>query len=222
MLSPRVKDIKGKRFGRLLVLRYLYLKRGKAYWLCLCDCGNKVIVDGGHLKSGHTKSCGCLNIDKIRERSRAKLKGQRFGRLVVIKFSHVKNGRTYWKCKCDCGNIAIVVANKLKSGHIKSCGCLRRETMSKRIGRANPNWKNSATSKNQLIRNSIKYKNWRDKVFERDNYTCQMCGKRGGKLQAHHKFPFSKFPMLRFEVRNGITLCEECHNRIKWEEIHFK
>jgi 5-methylcytosine-specific restriction endonuclease McrA len=88
-----------------------------------------------------------------------------------------------------------------------------------RTGKNNPSWKGGVTPENHLIRSSADYKNWRTKVFEKDNWTCQMCGKRGGRLEAHHKFPFSKFPRLRFKGANGITLCERCHNEIKWEEI---
>lgn len=50
--------------------------------------------------------------------------GKRFGKLVVIKFSHTnKNYRSYWECKCDCGNIKIISRHSLISGRSKSCGC---------------------------------------------------------------------------------------------------
>jgi len=65
-------------------------------------------------------------------------------------------------------------------------------------------------SLNQKERRSKKYKKWRTKVFERDNYTCWRC-KSKGYLEAHHWFSFAKYPQLRFNVDNGITLCEECH-----------
>lgn len=53
------KDITGQKFGRLTAVKYL----GKSRWLCKCDCGNLTEVARGHLKTGHTKSCGCLQRD---------------------------------------------------------------------------------------------------------------------------------------------------------------
>lgn len=55
------KDLTGLKFGRLTVLRrYGTDKYRKIYWECKCKCGNTVIVRGNALKSGNTKSCGCL------------------------------------------------------------------------------------------------------------------------------------------------------------------
>lgn len=52
----------GHKFGKLTVLsRQFKNKRGQAHWLCKCKCGNEKIIAGHHLRSGHTKSCGCLN-----------------------------------------------------------------------------------------------------------------------------------------------------------------
>ncbi len=54
---------------------------------------------------------------------------------------------------------------------------------------------------------------WRTAVFKRDDYTCQDCGERGGDLEAHHIFWWSKFPLFRFLVWNGKTLCVKCHKK---------
>lgn len=67
------------------------------------------------------------------------------------------------------------------------------------------------TSERKLARNSVKYKDWRDAVYERDDYTCQKCHIRGGALHPHHIESFAKFPALRYDIRNGITLCTIHH-----------
>jgi len=74
----------------------------------------------------------------------------------------------------------------------------------------NPNWKGGITPINKLLRRSLEYKQWRKKVFIRDNYQCQVCEKRG-VLHPHHLKPFAGFPLLRFVMSNGITLCPPCH-----------
>lgn len=74
-----------------------------------------------------------------------------------------------------------------------------------------PFWKGGITKENLAIRNSFEYKLWREAVFERDDYTCVFCKKRGYKLNADHIKPFSLFPELRFAIDNGRTLCVPCH-----------
>lgn len=83
-----------------------------------------------------------------------------------------------------------------------------------------PNWKGGITTINKVIRHSIEFRNWRISVFERDNYTCRDCGKRGnGELNAHHIKSFAYYPELRFEINNGKTLCIDCHNVTKQKEF---
>lgn len=73
-----LKDERGKRYGRLEVVdRFDITKRPDymvsttgAYWLCRCDCGRETIAYGGNLRSGKTKSCGCLRVEVTGERSR--------------------------------------------------------------------------------------------------------------------------------------------------------
>lgn len=71
---------------------------------------------------------------------------------------------------------------------------------------------------NRDHRHSPEYREWRTKVFTRDNFTCAICNQVGGKLNAHHIKPFRDFEELRYDVNNGITLCEKCHKRVHKEK----
>lgn len=79
-------------------------------------------------------------------------------------------------------------------------------------GANNHNWKGGITTENNRIRSSMEYKEWRKAVFERDNYTCQHCFKRGSiTLHADHIKQFAYYTELRLDVSNGRTLCKDCH-----------
>lgn len=86
------------------------------------------------------------------------------------------------------------------------------------MGKNHWNWQEGKTNETMKIRNSFEYKEWRRKVFERDDYRCFDCGARGGEgkkviLHADHIYPFSLFPRLRFMLENGQTRCVDCHRK---------
>lgn len=70
-------------------------------------------------------------------------------------------------------------------------------------------------------RNMPEYIAWRAAVYQRDEYACQECGDASGKLNAHHIKPWASHTELRFDVSNGITLCEDCHAK-KHPHLRFK
>lgn len=61
------------------------------------------------------------------------LKGQEFELLTVQSVSRRNNGQLYWKCLCKCGNLCEAVANALKRGKKKSCGCLKKQVASAQL-----------------------------------------------------------------------------------------
>lgn len=66
--TGNIIDLKGQKFGRYLVLEFKELdKWGMAKWFCRCDCGNERLVGSNDLRSGHSKSCGCLRVQNIRK-----------------------------------------------------------------------------------------------------------------------------------------------------------
>lgn len=85
-------------------------------------------------------------------------------------------------------------------------------------GDKNPNWKGGTYgSERHKLMGRIEYINWRKSVFERDNYTCQFCNIRGGKLEADHIIPYSVDKSKALDINNGRTLCKSCHkNTDSW------
>lgn len=60
----KMVDMTGKKFGQLTVVKFSHTKNKKAYWECTCDCGSTCVKSGQDVRRGHTKSCGCLIVDK--------------------------------------------------------------------------------------------------------------------------------------------------------------
>ncbi len=149
-------------------------------------------------------------------------------------------------------DVVLMYENGMSSYEIARCfGCsdvtvgkiLKEGGVEVRDGRGenSHNWKGGVSGLHNMIRQSTRYGEWRTIVFERDNYTCQISGIRGGRLEAHHcNVPFrtllqnflSQHPDLDpmkdtdslsrladdfepfWDISNGITLSRCEHNRI--------
>ena len=119
------ENIIGQRFNRLVVIEDdgTRSSKGEIKWLCQCDCGNLYHALGDSLRNGRTKSCGCLNDDKRRERFKD-LSGTETDNFKIIDRAYSKNQRVWWNCICKhCGQSVILNSNLI--GHQTSCGCRR-------------------------------------------------------------------------------------------------
>lgn len=146
-----MKNLTGLTFGRLKVTGFNRKEKYKFYWNCSCSCGREKIVDGSKLKSGHTRSCGCLKKDSSKGRIKRDIKiikkesiGKIYGKLKIIDIFR-KNGVIRAKCQCSCGNESESVLSNIIAGHTRSCGCNRGASLIKyakeNAGEKNKSWK---------------------------------------------------------------------------------
>lgn len=171
----------------------------------------KLIVNGHH----YCRPCALkIKLSKTLEI------GKKYGRLTVLNPSDT-GGKSI--CKCECGIIKEYDNYSLSSGSTRSCGCLKKENFKnvpKPVGEQHGNWKGGISSDRQRVMSTKKYKDWRNNVFERDNYTCVKCGQIGGTLNAHHIENYADCKEKRMELDNGITLCKNCH--VEFHKIYGK
>ena len=128
-MDIKIKDVTGKKFGRLTVLSYSHTTKRRSYWNCKCDCGNECLrsLDNLHDRS----SCGCIRKESYKNAKSKDLTGCKFGSLTALCIDTEKKEATkriYWKCLCnDCGKEVSIRSDILTStkNPIQSCGCKR-------------------------------------------------------------------------------------------------
>jgi len=134
---------------------------------------------------------------------------------AIEKTAAALRGRTYSEAR----RLDMSLARR---GKQYALGCKRDEAFRRKLSdyyRSNPEKHNHYVDGKAAERSSARvaemgrldYRLWREAVFARDNFTCQDCGQRGGRLEADHIKPYSLFPDLRPDVDNGRTLCRPCH-----------
>jgi hypothetical protein len=139
-MSPVYLNLVGQVFGRLTAIAAAPSPEGclkKSYFLCRCECGKETVVSSSELRSGGTRSCGCLRIASNRKKE-IDLTGKRFERLTVIgKASAPANNHrvgSFWYVQCQCQSpIFVVHGGDLRDGNTQSCGCLSRQKAADRL-----------------------------------------------------------------------------------------
>ncbi len=120
-------DLTGKKFGLLTVVREEGKNRhGTIKWLCLCDCGSYRHCYAGALNSGDAKTCGQRGSVHRYNRSRPTLismEGLKFGKWLVLSRvpKDLKVRKTFWLCRCDCGEEKVQDGYHLRKGYTTRC-----------------------------------------------------------------------------------------------------
>lgn len=81
------------------------------------------------------------------------------------------------------------------------------------------NYKGGISDERHKFCGTEEYKQWRQSVYKRDFYHCKFCGTGGKAIRAHHIKEFKKYPELRLDLNNGITVCDTCHKIIHYKYV---
>jgi hypothetical protein len=175
-----------------------------------CVCGEISTIAFADFQSGSR----CWNCKSIKTGNRDRLSYEfiknefKNGSCVLLSENYI-NAHSKLQYICECGEVSYITYDKFKAG--QRCNkCIKTNA---RFTRENHwNYNPNKTDEERIIdRTYPEYIEWRKQVFERDNYTCQVCGV-GGHVHAHHLNGYHWAKDQRIEVNNGITLCDNCHD----------
>ena len=222
-------ELAGQKFGRLLAVDYAHTsksfrkaKSGSAWWNCKCDCGKSAVVTSHALRSGGTRSCGCLQREDTHRRLTINMAGQKYGRLTIIKEAPKEEGRggsVRWVCKCDCGTECVKNGSSIREGWTKSCGCLIGEHKRKKFGESDFNsifrgYQEGA--KSRRLQFSLTFEQFRQLT----SCSCYYCGappsnRRKRCSNSYGQLPYNgidrKDNSLGYTVDNSVPCCKNCN-----------
>lgn len=169
-----------------------------------------LVFDMGKLHSGG--QFGHIVTEETRKKISIKNKGLKRSEEYSKKISLQRKGRPAWN-KGKTGTISDKgkksIGNIWRGKHLPKKTRLKMSLSHK--GDKCTFWKGGIAVINYGIRKSYEYGIWRSEIFERDNFTCQICNNYGQRLNAHHIKKFSNNHEKRMDSDNGITLCKSCH-----------
>ena len=173
---------------------------------CKCPNGHIRYLRWNHFKKGIR--CGaCSGIDPMCHSHVSKF----FEDQGFVLIDEYKNCSTNMKCKCSQGHISFVSWDNFSHG--SRC---RQCFVDKNKGSNHYRWNSNLTDEERELQSTRgglwEVKLWRRNVFERDNYICDICKRKGGMLNAHHLNSWNTHVDERLSLENGLTLCEKCHN----------
>lgn len=178
----------------------------------ICVCGRGAYISLSKLRAGQLCR-GCAH-ERSGEKRRYQINEVRKmfedGGCELLSAEY-RNNKQKLGYICSCGNKSEIALAKFNSGQ-RCSACKKKKISEAHRGSKSHLWDHSKTAEDRIRdRKYPEYYKWRSDVFERDDYTCQCCGERGGTINAHHIESYAREKELRVDLDNGVTLCESCH-----------
>lgn len=206
-------DFSEKIIGSFVVKNVAGKEKRQIKWNCKCNvCGTYKIFWSCQLTN--SESLKCDNCDSLKRKNYRiyKTEGKLFGNLTAISYKGFaqysqKRKRHIWLCNCSCGRSVIVAETTLYKRNKQAClHCSTKK------GSEHHSWNSDLLNGDRSSRRGSVCVNWRNEIYERDEYTCQVSGRIGGQMNAHHLYSWHSHPELRLELSNGISICKQLHD----------
>lgn len=174
-----------------------------------CSCGNISYATFGNIQDGHRCNiCGTLSSANKQKNNYSNIYEEFLKYNYLLLSKEYKNAHQKLQYQCPKGHIGEMTYSHFYSG--RRCPICYWENNK---GENHPNWKMDKTDEERLIgRATPENWEWRHNVYCRDSFICQICGTNmSGVFNAHHLYNWADYPELRYDINNGVTLCENCH-----------
>lgn len=180
----------------------------------LCKClvdSTEWMISWSNLRKGRgCPTCGSkrTGLSKRISEEDAINRYKNFNTNVDISGLFYTNGKSFFNCECKiCGKKWTNSWGNLSLGQ----GCWECHLANK-FGENHPNWNPNLTDEQrEELRDVGENVKWRNNIFENADYTCEICNVKGNRLNAHHKDGYHWCKERRFDVSNGVCLCNDCH-----------
>lgn len=223
-VKARKKRLPDKRYHDLIQSKGVTLigdlpKSTEDSFTVACECGKEMVTSYASMRNTNAKD-GKLKCRECRASENARLYMKPYSMvkeaslikkvvLLTTEEEYLKNNNSL-KIIGACGHETTIHTRTLfrEEAHCLCKECTKKLTS----GENNYNWKGGTYEDEHIrFRKTYEFKSWVKAVYKRDNYTCQCCGQKHGKLNSHHLDGYNWCIEKRTDVNNGITLCESCH-----------
>ena len=190
---------------------------GTRFYVFCPECGNEfdtcLYSVSQHQKDGYMtcQECSIKRAKNIVKTPYNKIKEyfQTNGCILLSAESEYENTNSKLTYIATCGHENITSWGAFQNSKHHVCSECKKKICA---GEKAYNWKGGTQEpENVAFRKTYDLKKWHKDVFHRDNYTCQCCHTRGGRLNAHHLDGYNWCVEKRTNVDNGVCLCEDCH-----------